>query len=349
ATIQFLPSFRFTGTDDWRSQTFAGDGDHGLFRPPFDFSDNTWCSYHFKDPDNENQFLDNGLPTPNAPLHSSPAPYLPWYAYQQHAEGMDRFINDERRLRDHGPFGDRYARKLPATGQGQGGYNFNLPTIEFLQHDAGHMPPELFGYSVRPLHVELSPVEILAVQPLQIEALPQPGPGNPGFQPLMIKKPLVFVGSLANIAIGGNGQVLAPGGQPNPNPVIPNLPGDINQGFPGYVPLVDFTEWVAFKDYIAYRELIDEGVLELAEQSGTVGNGSFLINPDNYPLECDDVPPLPGNEQQYSFWLRYYKPIRAFFDQKYNDPGFPYHPRPAGNTTVRLEGKSLTYDHPKLN
>ncbi|MEO0735025.1 MAG: hypothetical protein AAFZ52_19460, partial [Bacteroidota bacterium] len=28
ATIQFLPSFRFTGTDDWRSQTFAGDGDH---------------------------------------------------------------------------------------------------------------------------------------------------------------------------------------------------------------------------------------------------------------------------------------------------------------------------------
>ncbi|MEM1357323.1 MAG: hypothetical protein AAGF89_03950, partial [Bacteroidota bacterium] len=351
----YTPLFRFTGTDDWRSQTFAGDGNQGLFRYPFGANDNTWCNFTFQDPDQNNNFLEDGLPKPNAPLHSSNLPQFPWWAYQKAAPNQEDFFEREQRYTQDGPFGSRPARRrLPLTSMGAA-YDFEKPLIEFLHHAPGQLPTDLAGYNVRHTNVLLSAAEVLQVLP-PLVAQPQPTPTPPGNGGYTLADNLVlppFIGGLGNISLKDDGGVKTP----SPSPFIPNLPQDVDQGHPGYIPLVDFTEWVTFKDYILYREMVDEGLLHYAQESQTIGNLSTVLYFE-YPLNCgDDALPLPGENDlqfagKYNFWLRYYKPIRAYFDQKYqqnNIPGFPYHPRPAGNTTVRLAGKSLNYQHPKQN
>ncbi|MEM9929849.1 MAG: hypothetical protein AAF840_08530, partial [Bacteroidota bacterium] len=76
----YYPALEITGDEDWRSNTFINDGPNGLMSPPFEYSDNEWCSETFLNIDDAND--EGPVNEWNPPLHSGNPAVTPWWAYQ---------------------------------------------------------------------------------------------------------------------------------------------------------------------------------------------------------------------------------------------------------------------------
>ncbi|MEM9929624.1 MAG: hypothetical protein AAF840_07390, partial [Bacteroidota bacterium] len=260
------------------------------------------------------------------------------------------------------PFGKRKNRDLPAVTENNN-YDFQLATIEFLQHDEGILPSDLSGVNAEKINTYLTNAAVHAVAPppppdppsqgggggLVLNVSPQTGGNSPGFtinggggiQPINAQ--------FAN-AGGGNDNGGGGGGG------IPNFPGPGGQYAAqlGFIPMVDFTEWVTYKDYILYRQLVDEGVFELADLSETMPNQS-LDHVYNNSIYCDDdleLPNAPGYnnmDPDYNFYRRYYLPIRAYFHLEVNDGYFPYPARQSTEMQFKINNQFYNFQTPKLN
>ena len=118
-----------------------------------------------------------------------------------------------------------------------------------------------------------------------------------------------------------------------------------------YLALVDFTEWVTFKDYLVYRQHIYDGL------QVTMDMANSPIN--DYPSECSGATVFPSTNgsplphpwdpdfaaANYDFYHRYYKPITAYFlhGTAPENADFPYPARPAGSYELNLEGIPMNY------
>ncbi len=346
---KYSPYVTFEGEEDWRSQTFMTESNNGLFRPPFDYSDNSWCNHTFYDPDSPYQDFENALPKPNAILHTgSPNPWK-WFVYQQASpDAWD--LEDNRRYRHEAPFGTRKNRELPPIAPSVA-YDYELPTMEFLQHAMGNLPNSLNGVAVQEIHTYLNDAEVN-------NALPPPAnPGGFNVGNLVVNNtPPNGGGGLGTVI--PNFQITLNGGiQGSPSGGGGGFPGGggpgIYQAGPSFIPLVDFTEWMTFQDYILFRRLVDEGVTELAILSETFESPNsphFNLN-----IECDAPPgPLPNDpnynnfDPPYDFYLQYYKQIRAYFKMG-GENYFPYPHRPAQDGYFTLGGKQFYFQTPLLN
>ncbi|MTB49590.1 hypothetical protein [Lewinella sp. W8] len=346
--VKYTPFVTFEGREDWRSQTFMSEGDNGLFRPPFGNSDNSWCMETFYDPDDELNHIDGGLPKPNAPLQSgNPNPYA-WFGYQMPAPDFD-LLEDPDRYEDVAPFGTRKNRELPPPN-GSYAYQFELPTIEFLQHPTGSLPNDLGGVSVQKNNTYLTNAVINAAQPPEPPDPPGPGQINElwvGFDP---PSPGIL-DVVPNFNLMGNGGIQPP----NSGGGSPAVGGTtVLTGNPSFIPLVDFTEWMTYQDYVLFRRLVDEGVLELAILSETFE--AFNSPHYNHDVDCsDDLGPMPNQpdynpfDPGYDFYLQYYKQIRAYFKSTVIHSYFPYPARPEQEGFFRLGGKNFSYQVKSLN
>ena len=353
----YKPKLDIQGREDWRSDEFLTEGSGGLLRPPFDYNDNAWCSENFYDPDD--QFNEAPIQEWNPPLHSGNPTVTPWWAYQAAAPDEMDFA-DQRRYRYDAPFGKRTNRYLPAPSEANG-YEYQLATIEFLQHSYGSLPNSLNGFSAQKINTYLTPGEVDAVLP---PVPPDLGGGSltlNGFQASSINggnTPSFTLNNDGGIQIGSGQYASNDGGsRGGGGGGIPNFPGGSPQyqAGPSFIPMVDFTEWMTYKDYILYRQLVDDGVFELADLSETMP-GQSLQNFFNADIYCnDDNLPLPNHfsynspDPGYNFYRRYYLPIRAYFKLGGVHDYFPYPARPAGEGFFRINSQNFNYQTPLLN
>ncbi len=345
---KYSPFLSFEGKEDWRSQVFYHDGSNGLFCPPFSNSDNSWCNHTFYNPDEALASWENALPIPNAPLHSGGIGHT-WQIYQAASPNYHRW-EDSRRYRNQSPFGSRSNRHIAKPINGFP-FDYQLPSIEFLQHPFGQLPSSLNGVSTRENHIFLTNALINAAQ------APQPGGSLGGSVTLLATTPQSpalpsFVQTNSPLfSIGSHGAIQpSQGGHSSGSQTWSQSPA--------FTPLVDFTEWVTFRDYILFRKLLDQGVLELAEQSETMGYNAPALSSVNcsgplLPLPNDpDFFGMNANLQNtaaYNFYEHYYKPIRAFFKANNYDNLFPYPARPAGEGFFKLGGKDFNYQAKSVN
>jgi hypothetical protein len=346
--VKYSPFVTFEGREDWRSETFSTDGANGLYRPPFANSDNAWCMETFYDPDDELNNIDGGLPKPNAPLQTGmPNPYA-WFGYQLAAPDFD-LLDDPKRYDDISPFGTRKNRQLPPPTSSYA-YQYELPTIEFLQHPTGSLPNDLIGVSAQENNTYLSNAVINASQPPEPPDPPDPGEINELFVGFDPPSPNILNFN-PNFSLNANGGIQTTGGGSG----TPAVGGTtILTGGPSYIPLVDFTEWMTYQDYVLFRRMVDEGVLELAILSETFE--AFNSPHYNQDVDCsDDLGPMPNQpgynpfDPGYDFYLQYYKQIRAYFKSTIHESRFPYPARPAEQGFFRLGGKNFSYQVKSLN
>jgi len=337
---KYSPDFEFTGREGWASDLFYSE--QGLYKLPFGNSDNAWCAEDFYHPDDKNKHVDGplaGLNGLNAPLH--PFGNHTW------------FLLDQKRFDNDGPFGRRLNRQFGTPVPAQ--YNFDYATIEFTQWSKyGHTPQGLSGVSVQNTYTYLTAAEVNKVKPPGNPPQGTPPDGIDGFTAGTRTTHSPGGGGLSFIVNGGVISTGQAGGHAG------------NQGFPssatytghaGYIALTDFTEWVTFKDYALFRQVLDDGITELMILSETDENGPNASN-----VNCsDDLGPMPNEPgfesmqgqnfgPSYNFYLHYYLPVRAYFKSWAGmDDYFPYPARPAREEFFRLEGKNFSYQVPKLN
>lgn len=357
----YKPALDVEGREDWRTDVFITEGSNGLMRPPFDYNDNAWCSESFYDPDEA--FHEAPIQEWNPPLHSGNPTVTPWWAYQAASPDEHEFA-DQRRYRHDAPFGKRTQRKLPAPSEANS-YEYQLATIEFLQHSYNSLPNSLNGVSTQEINTFLTPAEINAAMPPEPPANPGGGVGTIVLNGLPQtplnggQTPAFSINNNGGIQ-GGPGQFANSGGGDNRGGGgggFPAFPGGSPQyqAGPSYIPMVDFTEWMTYKDYILYRRLVDEGVFELADLSETMP-GQSLDHVFNADIYCDDDDlTLPNHfsynnpDPGYNFYRRYYLPIRAYFKLGGAHDYFPYPARPAGEGFFRINGQNFNYQTPLLN
>jgi hypothetical protein len=111
---------------------------------------------------------------------------------------------------------------------------------------------------------------------------------------------------------------------------------------------------MTYQDYVLFRRMVDEGVLELAILSETFE--AFNSPHYNQDVDCsDDLGPMPNQpgynpfDPGYDFYLQYYKQIRAYFKSTIHESRFPYPARPAEQGFFRLGGKNFSYQVKSLN
>ncbi|MFK8165468.1 MAG: hypothetical protein AB8H12_23680, partial [Lewinella sp.] len=355
---KYEPTLEIEGEEDWRSDIFHTEGPDGLYYPPFEYSDNDWCGEDFDNPDG--QFDELFIQEYNPPLHSGLPTRTPWWAYQ-YASPDEMKFTDQRRYKDDAPFGKRRDRRLSAPDLIHS-YEFQLATIEFLKHGYNSLPSTLNGVSVQKINTFLTSSEIDAVLPNQPPA--QPGasvgtlvlntlptlPSNGGVLPAFAVSTNGGIQPGSTVFVGNGGSQNSGGGG---TPAFPGGPAQYETSA-GYIPLIDFTEWVAYKDWVLYRQLVDDGVFELADLSETMPTQSlnYVFNPN---IDCNsdnlELPNAPGYnnaDPNYNFYKRYYLPIRAYFKQGTKDY-FPYPARGEGEGFFKINGKPFSYQTPLLN
>lgn len=147
---------------------------------------------------------------------------------------------------------------------------------------------------------------------------------------------------------------------------IGELAGENQSNIPNVMPafadvkvaLIDYTEWIAFLDYVKLREVLAEGIEELRDNFGPDGS----VFPEHELTDCntdgqgdpEDLGDLNGWQLDggRSFYHFYYRQIRSYLHKPTgsNTPAyFPYPTRPPGEYQFLLEGQPIYYQLPQVN
>lgn len=315
--VTFYPSFSFGGDqDNWLFDRFSGENyQAGMRRRPFNALD-AWCDEAFPDPDGEN------ITPSDVSLSSYDVQNPPLHT--EAANGTPaRYVFEPYVLAANDEYSETNSRRYGNPIWVSKRQNRRLPTT---QHPGGgnyqYPTVEFFRFNNQ-FHV------------------PRWASGVP-FKVQNTNTELTQT-EIGNAASGQEGSGMTIGS--DELQLVPT--GN------GFIPVVDFSEFVAASDYRNYRRLIYKGTTYLAEFSETADNPALdhLYNADNDP-ECDDPPgPIPGhpgfNDQtaNYNYWYQYDKPIRAWLKDF-----FPYPSRDDQEQLhFSIEGRPLNVILPKLN
>ncbi|MEO1712677.1 MAG: hypothetical protein AAFU60_05020, partial [Bacteroidota bacterium] len=344
---EFSPFFEFETTNEpWNNNfystnpdnNFTPHEDYGLFANQYQGYTPAWRTTSFIDPDNITTNLGNDgyLCLYNAVPRN-------WDEYRAQLSGYWRG-NDPLRYRN-GPYGSRSGRRFHRITTLN---DWQSPMFEFLQFasETSLPPSSLASYSIHNTNSWLSGAEINS----QLNPYPSGGYTNideltiydPPILPLTVNLQLVGIasstGSGTSNPAAGNGTLVSNG---------------------AYVALIDFTEWVTFKDYFVYRQHMYDALNRALDMSNEYVdnstedcmNGEVVFqNTSEFPL------PHPWNEPafsnaNYNFYDRYYKPVTAYFIHGTfpEDAHFPYPARPSGSYRFNLEGSIFDYQIDFLN